>query len=304
MLDLYRTMRLIRETEERILTLFSQGRLVGTTHTCIGQEANAVGIIAHLTAADIIFSNHRCHGHYIAYTGDVRGLIAELMGRPSGVCGGQSGSQHLCSGNFHSNGVQGGIVPNAVGMALAERERRSGAMTVVFLGDGTLGEGVVYESMNIAALWSVPILFVIENNYYAQSTPSHLQIAGEIAARPRAFGIETVEITSTDAEEIRTVSGSVIAGIRESLRPACLVVNTYRLAPHSKGDDNRDPAEIEAARLRDPLVVAEARLVESGVAREAIAAVADECHALVDAAVTAAWAEVPSAPHSAVEAAR
>ncbi len=278
-------MRLIRAAEERILELFSQGRLRGTTHTCIGQEANAVGIIGHLNPSDIVFSNHRCHGHYIAFTGDVAGLIAELMGRRSGVCGGLSGSQHLCNGNFFSNGVQGGIVPNAVGMAHAEKLKGSGAIAAVFLGDGTLGEGVVYESMNIASLWRVPILFVIENNYYAQSTPSRLQIAGSITARPEAFGIRTVEITSTDVEAIAAVAADAVAAVRRQDGPVCLVVNTYRLAPHSKGDDNRDPAEIEARRALDPLTVAGLRL-----APDVVAGIAAECAAVVDAAVAAAEA--------------
>ena len=280
MIDHYRTMRLIRETEERLLQLFSQGKLFGTTHTCIGQEANAVGIISHLDRSDIIFSNHRCHGHYIAYTGDVDGLIAELMGRPEGVCGGLSGSQHLCNGNFYSNGVQGGIVPNAVGIAFAEKAQGKGSVTTVFLGDGTLGEGVVYEAMNIASLWSAPILFVIENNYYAQSTPSHLQIAGSIAGRPTAFGIETVEISTTDVTVVHEAAGELIAKVRSESRPACLIINTYRLAPHSKGDDFRDPREIEEWHGRDPLLIAAGR-----VSDDAVRAIEEECRAIVDAAV-------------------
>lgn len=283
MLEHYRTMRLIRETEERILQLFSQGKLFGTTHTCIGQEANAVGIIAHLREDDIIFSNHRCHGHYLAFTGDVTGLIAELMGKRSGVCGGLSGSQHLCNGSFHSNGVQGGIIPNAVGMAYAEKVLGSGRIATVFLGDGTLGEGATYEAMNIASLWSAPVLFVIENNYYAQSTPSHLQIAGSIAARPLAFGIETTELSSTDVEEIAGAAESAIAAIREEMRPRCLVINTYRLAPHSKGDDFRAPEEIEIWRKRDPLTLAEARL-----AADQIEEIITECRRIVDDAVESA----------------
>ncbi len=280
MVERYRTMKLIRETEERILELFSQGKLFGTTHTCIGQEADAVGIIAHLGEKDIVFSNHRCHGHYIAYTGDVTGLVAELMGKESGVCGGISGSQHLCRGNFHSNGIQGGIVPNAVGMAYAEKRLGRDSVTAVFLGDGTLGEGVVYEAMNLASLWAAPVLFVIENNYYAQSTPSHLQIAGDITARPRAFGIETVELTTTDVETIYEAAGELVATIRRESRPACLVINTYRLAPHSKGDDNRDPAEIEERRAFDPLAVAALRLDPA-----LVESIAVECRAAVDEAV-------------------
>ena len=124
------------------------------------------------------------------------------MGKASGVCGGKGGSQHLCTDGFYSNGVLGGTVPVATGMALAERERGTGAVTVVFIGDGTLGQGVVYESLNIASLWSLPLLFVVENNHYAQSTPSRLTLAGDIADRGAAFGIETAELDTTDVAEI------------------------------------------------------------------------------------------------------
>src|SRR5215204_416232 len=172
---LYERMYLIRRFEETLLGLFSEGKIAGTTHTYIGQEANAVGVIAHLEQKrDVVVSNHRCHGHYLAFTGDVDGLLREVMGREGGVCGGKGGSQHLWSGNFFSNGVLGSTVPVAAGMALAERERGSDAVTTAFIGDGTLGQGVVYETLNLASLWRLPLLFVLENNSYAQSTPSSL----------------------------------------------------------------------------------------------------------------------------------
>ena len=165
----YERMFFIRRFEETLLDLFSLGKLVGTTHTYIGQEANAVGIIDHLDpAVDVVFSNHRCHGHYLAFADDPFGLMCEVMGKGPGVCGGKGGSQHLCRGNFYSNGVLGSIVPVATGIALAEKKKGSGAVSTVFLGDGTLGEGVTYESLNIASLWKLPVLFVVENNHYAQ----------------------------------------------------------------------------------------------------------------------------------------
>ena len=185
---LYGRMVLIRRFEESLLELFSLGKLAGTTHTYVGQEANAVGVIDHLERGrDVIVSNHRCHGHYLAFTDDVDGLLGEVMGKASGVCGGKGGSQHLCSDGFYSNGVLGSTVPVATGMALAERERGSGAVTVAFIGDGTLGQGVVYESLNIASRWGLPLLVVVENNYYAQSTPSQLTLAGSIADRGRGL---------------------------------------------------------------------------------------------------------------------
>src|SRR3990172_8139481 len=242
----YERMYFIRRFEETLLDLFGQGKLVGTTHTYIGQEADAVGVVAHLDPErDVVFSNHRCHGHYLAFSDDAFGLLCEVMGKAPGVCGGKGGSQHLCKGNFYSNGVLGSIVPVATGIALAEKQKGAGAVTTVFLGDGTLGEGVSYESLNMASLWRLPVLFVVENNHYAQSTPVELELAGSIPARGAAFGIEVAELDTTDVAEIHEAASRAVARIREAGEPYFLVLHTYRFSPHSKGDDNRDPAESE-----------------------------------------------------------
>ena len=254
---LYERMYFIRRFEETLLDLFSQGKLVGTTHTYIGQEANGVGVIDHLDPEiDVVFSNHRCHGHYLAFTDDVDGLLREVMGRVGGVCGGKGGSQHLFAGNFYSNGVLGSTVPVAAGMALAEREKGTGAITTVFVGDGTLGQGVVYESLNIASLWGLPLLVVVEHNGYAQSTPSRLQLAGDVEARARAFGIATSRHDTTDVLEVRAAAREAVDHVRATGTPFFLVLDTYRFSPHSKGDDFRDPDEIAERRRRDPLTVA------------------------------------------------
>lgn len=254
---LYEEMVVIRRVEETLLELFSAGKLVGTTHTCIGQEADAVGVVSALDPErDVVFSNHRCHGHYLAFTGDIEGLLAEVMGRSTGVCGGKGGSQHLCRGGFYSNGVLGSTVPVATGMALAEKRKGTGAAVVAFMGDGTLGEGVVYESFNMASLWGLPIVFVVENNFYAQSTPSRLGVAGSIPDRARAFGIETSAFATTDVGDVRRAAITAVDAVRSSGEPYFLVLETYRFSPHSKGDDFRDPAEIEERREVDPLAVA------------------------------------------------
>ncbi len=252
---LFERMALIRASEERLLTLFSEGKLHGTTHTGIGQEAVAVAVCGNLAEADIVFSPHRCHGHYLAYGGPSELLFAEVMGRETGLCRGRGGSQHLCYGRFHSSGVQGGIVGNAVGAALALRMQRSNDIVVVFLGDGTLGEGLVYESLNFAALQKLPILFVVENNRYAQTTPVDLGVSGSMQARAEAFGIPSNEIESNDALELSDLFAARIASVRGGSGPLFQVVHTYRLSPHSKGDDHRDLAEIDAWRLRDPLLL-------------------------------------------------
>ena len=254
----------IRAFEQSLLDLFATGALAGTTHTCLGQETVAVGVLSAIDRErDIVFSNHRGHGHFLAYCGEVERLYLEIMGKPGGVCGGRGGSQHLYFDNFYSNGVQGGIVPVATGMALAEKQKGTGAVAVVFLGDGTLGEGVIYEAFNIASLWTLPIVFVIEHNGYAQSTPAALEIAGEVAARPRAFGIATEECRSNAVADISSAATRAIDAARAGQGPQSVVCYTYRLGPHSKGDDTRDTKELREAWQRDPLIAARAGLAET-----------------------------------------
>jgi TPP-dependent pyruvate/acetoin dehydrogenase alpha subunit len=280
---LYAQMSLIRRFEERILELFAAGELFGTTHCYIGQEANAVGIINHLEPRDIIFSSHRCHGHFLARTGKADLLMAELMGRATGLVGGRGGSQHICYENFYSNGVQGGIVPTATGMALAEKMLHTGAIATVFMGDGTLGEGLVYEAFNLASLWSAPILFVIENNGWSQSTPVEKQLTGSILARGHAFGIDSGEIESTDAEELYNHFGPIVTKVRRSQRPHLEIIHTYRLCHHSKSDDMRPEDEIERHRQNEPLPKLRARLD-----REVAELIEQEATAKVEQAIV--WA--------------
>ena len=248
----YQQMMLIRLVEERLLELFSQGLLFGTTHTSIGQEANAVGVLNALDRdCDIVWSNHRCHGHFIAYSGEVEGLIAEIMGRVTGVCSGRGGSQHLCFRNFHSNGIQGGITPVAVGSAIARKD--DGAIAVAFLGDGTMGEGAVYESLNLASILSAPVLFVIEDNEIAQTTPKQLTVSGSIVARAEPFGVRSFAYDGNDPIEIHELAAEAVSYVREAGRPAWLYLRTERIGPHSKGDDTRPAERLAMARARDPI---------------------------------------------------
>ncbi|MBN2502926.1 MAG: thiamine pyrophosphate-dependent dehydrogenase E1 component subunit alpha [Anaerolineales bacterium] len=261
--DLYRAMCRIRRFEETILEQFSSGVFSGTTHTYLGQEANAVGVISQLGSDDIIFSNHRCHGHFLAYGGDLQALFAELMGKPAGICGGRGGSQHIHWKNFYSNGIQGSIVPLATGMALAEKLQGNGVIAVAFLGDGTLGEGVIYESFNLAALWGAPVLYVVEDNRIAQTTPAETALAGDIATRFEAFDIPTTELDSSDVNQIAEAAGECIAAVRTGQHPHALILHTCRFGPHSKGDDTRPPEAVEQMRAaRDPLTILGAQLEE------------------------------------------
>ena len=248
-------MELIRAFEERLLDLFSRGELSGTTHTCIGQEASAFAVVGALDRErDIVFSTHRCHGHFLMYCDDVEGLMAEIMGREAGVCGGRGGSQHLYHRNFYSNGVQGGTVPLATGMALAEKMKGSGSVTVCFIGDGTLGEGAVYESLNMASLWSAPVVFVLEHNRYAQSTLTSTTTAGDLLRRAEAFGISCDRRPADDPVELASYMTELIESVRKHPKPFFQILETERLAAHSKGDDDRSQEELERIRKEDPLV--------------------------------------------------
>ncbi|MBX7207584.1 MAG: hypothetical protein K1X78_04710 [Verrucomicrobiaceae bacterium] len=243
---------LIRETESAFLRLFSEGRLHGTVHTCVGQEFSAVAFAGQLKVGDFIFSNHRGHGHYLAFTDDVDGLVAELMGRAGGVCGGIGSSQHLCAPGFFTNGIQGGIVPCATGHALARRlAGPAGSMGVVFIGDGTLGEGAVYESLNLMSLLKAPLLVVCEDNAVAQSTPRSAALAGAVRPRAEAFGLRTWEGTTDEPAQLIALAADALRTVRESGAPGFFHVRVARLNAHSKGDDDR-PAELVAAlRSRD-----------------------------------------------------
>lgn len=244
----------IRSVEENLFALYEQGYLSGTIHACIGQELSALAVCGQLGDHDFVFSNHRCHGHFLALTGDAKGLIAELMGKRSGVSGGVGGSQHLfVPDRFFSNGIQGGIVPVAAGRALAEKLKKTANIGVVFMGDGTLGEGVVYETLNIIAKWNIPLLIVLENNRYAQSTPQTKNLAGDIAKRFEAFGIACFEGATSDWDSLEETAGRAIASVRRSGGPAVQIINTYRLCPHSKSDDCRNQDEVDAQCSLDPL---------------------------------------------------
>jgi 2-oxoisovalerate dehydrogenase E1 component len=246
---------LTRFVEEALLDLFGQGKLYGTVHTCIGQELSGAVLTEFLRPGDTIFSNHRCHGHFLSRHGDAAGLIAELMGRRTGVSGGMGGSQHLCRDGFYSNGIQGGIVPVAAGLALGHKLRGRGDVSVVFIGDGTLGEGVVYETMNIASKWELPLLVVLEDNKFAQSTAQHETLAGDIDARAAAFSIATATATTRDWQRLHDVAGRLVAGMRDDSRPRFLRIETYRLKAHSKGDDTRPRSEVEPHERVDPVNV-------------------------------------------------
>jgi 2-oxoisovalerate dehydrogenase E1 component len=278
---LYTEALTIRGVEGKLLELFSQGKLFGTVHTCIGQEFSGVALARSLRKGDLIFSNHRCHGHFLAWTGNVEGLIAEIMGKRTGVCGGRGGSQHLCSEGFYSNGVQGGIVPVAAGLAFAFKQRALDQIAVVFIGDGTLGEGTLYETLNIASKWELPLLIVLENNLYAQSTSQSQTLAGDICGRAAAFEIETAHGATSDPLTLLEVARHCVEQVRREGKPRFLRIDTQRLMAHSKGDDLRDKKELDHYWAVDPIsrfvreYPEEAEQIKNRVSVRVDAAVAD-----------------------------
>jgi len=274
----YRQMLSIRRFEELVLSLFDRGLLQGTTHCCIGQEANCVAVAECLDAGDHVFSNHRCHGHFLARCQDPDGLLAEMLGLPSGVCRGVGGSQHLCTADFKSNGILGGTLPVAAGVALGMQLAGDPGISVVFMGDGAFGEGVVYETLNLASLWKLPLLVVCEDNGWSQSTPTRLNTAGSFADRFRCFGIEPAEIDSTDVAAVAAAARPVVDAVRAGGGPRALLIHTYRLCHHSKNDDDRPADEVAGRWALDPLVVHGRRLdpaIRGHVEEEVAAALAE-----------------------------
>jgi acetoin:2,6-dichlorophenolindophenol oxidoreductase subunit alpha len=271
---------LIRHFELALLDLFGQGHVSGTTHTCLGQEQVPVAVSRLLTADDFVFSNHRGHGHYLARFDDPAGLLAEITGRDGAVCHGVGGSQHIYRDNYLSTGVQGESIPVAVGLALSAR-RRPESLALAYIGDGTWGEGSVYEGLNAAALLSAPVVVIVENNRIAQSTPSAASLAGTIADRARAFGCRYLHCAPGDLDVLRERIEPAIWSTRRGGGPVVVEIEVDRLGPHSKGDDTRDPAEIAAlvrrgwyARYRE--LLGERFEQADGAARARVAAVVQD----------------------------
>lgn len=252
--SIYRFGHFVRLTEKLILDLFGRGLLSGTTHTCLGQELCQMSVVRALSDPDdVVLSNHRNHGHFLTYSGNALGLVAEIMGREAGVCGGYGGSQHIAFRNFHSNGVQAGMTAIGAGLALDIQRRRSRGVVAAMVGDGTLGEGLLYESMNLAGIWKLPVLFVVENNGIAQTTETRDTLAGTIEGRGAAFGLRTWHLNDA-APDFMTAVDAVVGALRDGKGPGMLIIDTKRLGPHSKGDDLRDPKERDAIAARDPLM--------------------------------------------------
>jgi TPP-dependent pyruvate/acetoin dehydrogenase alpha subunit len=256
---MYARMALIREFELTAYRAYERNELEGTIHASIGQEAVAVGVAAALEKSDKMLSHHRGHGHALAKGVDPKRLMAELFGRADGVCHGKGGSMHVADvqrGFLGSLAVVGSSIPLAVGVALAAGE---GSVCVVFFGDGGVNQGVLYESMNLAAIWRLGVVFVCENNSYAITTPAARVTAGEgIETRAQAFGLSALRVDGQDVEEVAGATRTLVAEARAG-RPALLECLTYRFLGHSRSDPPhgryRTREEVQRWQGRDPLAV-------------------------------------------------
>jgi 2-oxoisovalerate dehydrogenase E1 component len=249
----------IRSMEMMLLKLYAEGFIDGTVHTCIGQELIGIFVAKNLNEEDFVFSNHRGHGHFVSLNKKFYELIAEVLSKKDGVCGGIGGSQHLISKNFLSNGIQGGLMPVAAGLAFANKEKN--AISVIYIGDGTLGQGLVYETLNLASLWEAPLLVIIENNGIAQSNPTTNSIAGNICDRINSFDLEFRHCNVWDLESLDNIIIDATQYVRVNKKPCVVQIDCARLMAHSKGDDNRNPEEVEALKKRDLVNLA----IESGL---------------------------------------
>ncbi|MCX7599359.1 MAG: thiamine pyrophosphate-dependent dehydrogenase E1 component subunit alpha [Armatimonadetes bacterium] len=288
----YRLMLLIRRFEETLSDLFGRGEIPGTAHFCMGQEACAVGAVAALRPDDLVTSNHRGHGHALAKTRDPKRLMAELMGKATGFCGGRSGSQHLCcidKGFLGSNGITGGMVPIAVGAALSQKLLGTGRIVLSFFGDGATGQGVFHEAVNMAAVWRLPVVFFCENNGYAMSLPVEKAFREpSVARRAAAHGLPTATVDGMDYFAVRQAVEDAVAQARRGDGPVLIEAFTYRFCGHSKSDEcaYRSREEESCWRERDPIVLMGERLQAAGLLdADAGKRLADEVQAEVAEAV-------------------
>jgi pyruvate dehydrogenase E1 component alpha subunit len=294
LIRLYRQMVAIRLFEERVNDLYTRRLMPGLAHLYIGEEAIAVGVCEALNADDYITSTHRGHGHCLAKGASPDRMFAELLGREAGYCKGKGGSMHIAdpaTGNLGANAIVGGSAGIATGAAYAAKYLKNGRVAVCFFGEGALGQGLLYEEMNLAQLWALPVIFVCENNGYNEYTHFSESTAGDVSARARAFGIADETLDGQNVREVHAVASKYIERARGGGGPAFLQCVTYRYKGHHVGDVAREyyrpkSEEQEWVTGRDPITLHGTWLMEHGVAdRAALDAIQDEITRTMDAAV-------------------
>jgi acetoin:2,6-dichlorophenolindophenol oxidoreductase subunit alpha len=271
LLRAYRTMRAIREFEERVHIEFGTGAIPGFVHLYAGEEASAVGVCMHLTDKDKIASTHRGHGHCIAKGCDIPGMMKEIFGRKDGLCGGKGGSMHIADfskGMLGANGIVGGGPPLICGAALTAKVLGTGGVAIAFLGDGASNQGTTLESYNLASVWKLPAVFVVEDNGYAESTPSSYACAGSQAKRAEGFGMRCQEVDGFDFFAVHDAAGTAIERARAGRGPSMIHVRFSRYYGHFEGDamTYRGPGEVERLRTeRDCLLQFRRRVTEAAL---------------------------------------
>ncbi|NIE67547.1 thiamine pyrophosphate-dependent dehydrogenase E1 component subunit alpha [Burkholderia sp. Ax-1719] len=306
LLSAYRSMRTIREFEERLHTEFATGEIPGFVHLYAGEEASAVGVMSHLNDSDYVATTHRGHGHCIAKGVDVREMMAEIYGRATGSCRGKGGSMHiadLAKGMLGANGIVGAGGPLTCGAALAAKHKKTGGVGVCFFGDGASNQGVIFESMNLASVWRLPVIFVAENNGYAEATSSTWSVAADnIADRANGFGMPGVIVDGFDFFAVHEALGEAIARARSGGGPTLVEMKLSRYFGHFEGDAQtyRAPGEVQKLREeKDCLKRFEERVVRAELAStDDLRKVDAEVQALIDDAVAKAKAAPLPSPEA------
>lgn len=285
-------MQLIRAFEEKAEQLYTLGKIHGTMHLSIGMEASAVGAVAALRPDDYILSTHRGHGHCIAKGADLNRMMAEFMGKATGYCRGRGGSMHIADvqgGNLGANGVVAGGIPIAVGVGLSQKMQQSGKICLCFFGDGAANAGPFHEALNMAAIWTLPVVFVCENNQYAMSYSVKRAFAIErISDRAASYGMPGETVDGNDLLAVYEAASRAVERARAGEGPSLIENATYRYRGHSKSDANRyrTREEIEEWRQKDPIARFQRHLIETGELSEAeAAAIERDAYAAIDAAV-------------------
>ncbi len=301
LVSMFRTMVLIRAFEEKADELFALGKVHGTMHLSLGQEAVAAGVCAALTPDDYILSTHRGHGHCLARGADVRLMMAEFLGKETGYCHGRGGSMHIADvehGNLGANGIVAGGLPIATGVGLSIVLRKTPQVCVAFFGDGAANEGAFHESLNLAAIWNLPVVFICENNQYAMSMSVKSAMRVErISDRAYAYGIPGMTVDGMDVVAVYGAAVAASGRARGGAGPTLLECVTYRFKGHSKSDRQRyrTADEVDQWRRRDPIARFRQALAGQGILNEAAAEQCEtEARAVVDAAV--AFAEASPEP--------
>ncbi len=297
----YRTMGLIRAFEEAILRLYMQGKLPGFMHVSVGQEAVPAGVCLALGEDDVTTSPHRNHGHVIAKGAPLEAMMGEMFGRAGGICRGKGGSLHIAhvpSGAMGANGIVAAGMPIAAGLALGYRRAGEDRVVATFVGDGAIANGVSHETLNLAALWRLPLVIVREDNQYAESTPrSGYQSMPDVVRYAASYGMTAEAVDGNDVEAVAAAAGRAVARARAGDGPTFLQCVTYRWYGHNIGDQGayRPDHEIRSWKERDPIALARERAIERGIDESELDAIDAHVAARIDAAIDAAEA-MPEPP--------